>query len=139
MSKHIGSCSCGEVEYSFEGDPINAVFCYCSECQKLTGSDKWFGVWVPTGKFQFTKGEPSVFTRIGDSGKEMNQHFCSKCATTLCTEVTIGNFYSVSGSSLSAESSFLPKMAIYTASAPSWAVLPEDIPKFDILPPGLGG
>ncbi|WP_438273022.1 GFA family protein [Vibrio ostreicida] len=47
MKKHIGSCSCGDIEFYFENDPINSIFCYCKECQALTGSDKWFGVWVP--------------------------------------------------------------------------------------------
>jgi hypothetical protein len=30
-------------------------------------------------------------------------------------------------------------MAIYTASAPKWAVFPEGVPKFDILPPEMSG
>ena len=138
MSQYTGSCACGALEYSFEGEPINTVFCYCRECQKNTGSDKWFGVWVPINKFHFTKGEPSVFTRLGDSGKKMNHNFCSTCATTVCVEVAVGDFYSVSGASLRGNTSFSPRMAIYTASAPSWAVFPEGIPKYKVYPPGLG-
>ncbi len=138
MKKHAGKCACGNIEYCFEGDPINTAFCYCSECQKHTGSDKWFGVWVPVEKFEFTKGCPSIYTRIGDSGKEMNHKFCSNCGTTLAIEVTVGSFYSVAASTLN-ENTFSPNMAIYAASAPKWAVFPEGVPKFDVLPPGLGG
>jgi len=29
-------------------------------------------------------------------------------------------------------------LAIYAASAPGWALFPEGVPKFDILPPDLG-
>lgn len=138
MKTYAGKCGCGNIEYSFEGEPINTVFCYCNECQIHTGSDKWFGLWVPVDKLTFTKGTPSTFTRIGDSGKAMNHKFCSQCGTTLCAEVTVANFYSVGASTLLDSSGFFPKMSIYTASAPKWAVFPEGVPKFDQLPPDLG-
>jgi len=139
MEKHKGKCSCGKIEYCFDGEPINTAFCYCHECQTQTGSDKWFGLWVPVEQFKFIKGAPSTYTRLGDSGHEMHYKFCNDCATTLCIEVTIGNFYSVAASTLSDNNDYSPKIAIYTASAPKWAVFPEGIPKFDILPPALGG
>ena len=138
MKKYKGKCGCGNVEYDFEGEPINSAFCYCHECQIHTGSDKWFGLWVPTENFKFTKGIPSTFTRIGDSGKEVNHKFCSDCGVTLSIEVTVGNFYSVAASTLNDHASFSPAMAIYTASAPKWAVFPEGVPTFEILPPQFG-
>lgn len=138
MKKYIGKCSCGNIEYSFEDEPINTAFCYCHECQSHTGSDKWFGLWVPIEKFSFTKGSPATFVRIGDSGKEMNHRFCSDCGTTLCLEVTIVGIYSVAASTLNDSDQFSPNMAIYTSSAPKWAVFPEGVPKYDILPPRTG-
>lgn len=137
MEEYKGKCSCGNIEYCFQGVPINSVLCYCRECQTHTGSDKWFGLWVPVKQFKFTKGTPSNFTRLGDSGKDMNHKFCSECGTTVCVEVTVANFYSVAATTLN-NSSFSPKMAIYTASAPEWAVFPEGVPKFDVLPPEIG-
>lgn len=138
MSKYEGHCSCGNIEYYFTGEPINSAFCYCRECQIQTGSDKWFGLWVPIERFSFTKGKPVTFTRLGDSGQDMHHKFCRDCGTTVCIEVTVGNFYSVAAATL-IEHDFSPKMAIYTASAAKWAVFPEGIPKFDLLPPDLGG
>ncbi|MDW6002846.1 GFA family protein [Vibrio mangrovi] len=138
MEKHIGNCSCGDIEFYFNNDPINSIFCYCTECQSLTGSDKWFGLWVPRDNFKFTKGTPLSYMRVGDSGKKVNYHFCGTCSTVLCAEVTAGNFYSVSATSLK-DNKFTPKMSIYASSAPSWAIFPSDVPKFDALPPGMGG
>jgi len=138
LKKYSGNCGCGKIEYQFDEEPINSVFCYCKECQTTTGSDKWFGLWVPVDKFSFTKGNPKKFTRIGDSGKEVNLMFCSDCGTTLCAEVTVGKFYSVGASTLNEVNAFSPKMAIYTSSAPKWAVFPDGIPKYDILPPRMG-
>ncbi|MCF6202505.1 MAG: GFA family protein [Methylococcaceae bacterium] len=138
MKKYEGKCGCGNIEYDFEGEPINSAFCYCRECQTHTGSDKWFGLWVPLDKLNFTKGTPSTYTRIGDSGKDISLKFCSKCATALCAEVTVGNFYSVAASTIISPNKFTPQMLIYTASAPNWAVFPEGVLKFDVLPPGMG-
>ncbi|PCJ22045.1 MAG: hypothetical protein COB04_00900 [Gammaproteobacteria bacterium] len=139
MGISSGSCSCGEVEYSYEGDPINSVFCYCKECQISTGSDKWFGLWIPNDNFKITKGNPLTHTRVGSSGKDMNKMFCGTCGTTVCVEVVVGGFYSVAVSTLKAAGELSPKMAIYTASAPPWAVYPAGIPKYDTLPSNLGG
>lgn len=138
MKKYIGSCSCGDIEFCFENDPINSVFCYCKECQVLTGSDKWFGLWVPKDNFKFTKGTPSSYARAGNSGQEVNYQFCGNCSTTLCAEVRAGNFFSVSATALK-NNEFNPKMSIYVSSAPSWATFLGDLPKFDTLPPGMGG
>ncbi len=106
MKKYKSKCGCGNIEYCFEGEPINSAFCYCHECQIHTGSDKWFGLWVPIDNFNFTKGTPSNFTRIGDSGKETNHKFCGDCGTTLSIEVTVGNFYSVAASTLNDNGGF---------------------------------
>ncbi|WP_027706777.1 GFA family protein [Zooshikella ganghwensis] len=139
MGEYKGQCACGAVAYSIDGEPINTAFCYCKSCQVHTGSDKWFGVWVPKEKLTFTKGQPTLYTRLGDSGKDMIHNICGHCGTTLCIEVTVGNFYSVSASTLDNHENLKPNIAIYTASAPSWAVFPEGIAKYDVLPPELSG
>ncbi|MGB1092952.1 MAG: GFA family protein, partial [Oceanobacter sp.] len=134
MKEHVGSCRCGNIEYRFKEDPINSVFCYCKECQSLTGSDKWFGLWVSRENFSITKGTPSRYSRVGNSGKDVHYLFCDLCSTAVCADITVGNFYSVSANTLE-NNTFRPRMSIYAASAPSWALFPEDIPKFDVLPP----
>lgn len=139
MTVRNGSCGCGDLKYSVEGEPISTLFCYCKECQVHTGSDKWFGAWFPKEKFKITSGNPSIYTRKGNSGKDMNHLFCSHCGVMVAAEVTAGNLYSVGVSTLDKSDGLAPSMAIYTASAPSWAVFPEGVPKFDTLPPGMGG
>ena len=87
MSKYFGRCDCGNIEYEFQDNPINTVFCYCKTCQLHTNSDKWFGVWVPFNKFKITKGTPSSYRAIGDSGKETHRLFCGDCATSNWSQV----------------------------------------------------
>ncbi len=117
-----GSCGCGSLKYQIKGEPINSVFCYCKECQTLTGSDKWFGTWIPKDNFKITSGSPTIFSRKGNSGKNLNNLFCSDCGVNICAEVTAGNFYSVAVSTLDDIHNIKPTMSIYAGSAPSWAV-----------------
>ena len=131
---YTGRCGCGDIEITFTGEPINAVFCYCTDCQRDTGSDKWFGLWVPADKLEFSKGEPETFTRVGSTGKPVHKKFCGACGTTLCSDFTAGGFYSVAASILDQKNEFSPRMAIFTASAADWAVYPENVPRYDTFP-----
>ena len=139
MIVRSGCCGCGDIEYLVEDEPINTVFCYCRECQIHTGSDKWFGAWFPKEKFKITSGKPSTYTRKGASGKDINLLFCANCGVMVAAEVTAGKFYSVGVSTIEQSDGLLPSMLIYTASASPWSVYPEGVPKFDTLPPGMGG
>ena len=136
--KKYGRCSCGEIEYSYEGDPINIVFCYCKECQIHTGSDKFFAFWVPKKNFKLEKGDPAIFIRQGDSGKPVHHHFCRNCGVTAYIDVLAVDLVSIAAVTLDNSDSLVPKMAIYTTSAPKWAIFPENIHLFEKLPPGLG-
>ena len=136
-NKEHGQCACGNVKYGYEGDPINIVFCYCKECQIHTGSDKFFALWVPKNNFQVEKGKTLVYTRLGDSGKQMHHHFCKDCGVTVYIDVEVIDMVSIAVVTLDDSQNLAPKMAIYTASAPKWAVLPENIHLFEKLPPGL--
>lgn len=139
MSVKTGGCDCGQLRYSVEGDPMNTVFCYCRQCQIHTGSDKWFGAWFTPEKFKITAGTAATFSRKGDSGKAINHLFCADCGVNIGAEICVGNFYTIGVATLDEESHFTPAMAIYTASAPGWALFPEGVPKYDTLPPHLGG
>ena len=86
---------------------------------------------------QVEKGKPSIFTRLGDSGKPMHHHFCKNCGVTVYIDVVVVDMVSIAAMTLDNSENLVPSMAIYTASAPKWAILPEDIPLFEKLPPGL--
>ena len=35
---HEGGCLCGDIRYKTTADPVQTTVCYCTFCQKLTGS-----------------------------------------------------------------------------------------------------
>jgi hypothetical protein len=36
--RYTGGCLCGQVRYEAEGEPLYAGLCYCTDCQKASGS-----------------------------------------------------------------------------------------------------
>ena len=125
-----GTCSCGKVKFCVQGEPINAVFCYCKECQVATGSDRLYGVWFKPDKFTLIQDSLKEFNRNSDSGGEVTFKFCESCGTTVCGDSTCG-IVTVAGATLDNTNGIEPKMAIFTKSAPKWALLPTDIPCFE--------
>lgn len=134
MSKS-GGCQCGQVRYEVTGEPMNQLFCYCSGCQSLAGGDKWFGIWYSPDNLTFTGKETKTYTRKGSSGNDVHVHYCPDCGSTICLNITVGNFFSIAAPSFDSSESFAPKLAMFVESAPKWATLPTDIPVFDTYPP----
>ncbi len=135
-----GSCQCGQVQFEFTGEPINQVFCYCTDCQKRTGSDQWFGIWVPSENFRFTgESEPAVYTTQDDAGGNIHCYTCPNCGVSLSVEFSRAGFHTVAAACIDGNEEFKPKLAIFTSSAPKWAIVPTDIPVFDKLPPEMSG
>lgn len=93
---------------------------------------------MPKENLTFTKGNPSSFSRTGDSGKRVEHLFCGNCGIALGGFTELGNFYSLAASVIEKGAELSPAMLIYTASAPDGTIFPDGVPKFDRLPPGLG-
>ncbi|GAD98202.1 predicted protein [Paecilomyces variotii No. 5] len=82
-----GTCACGNVAFTYSGDPALTVLCHCSDCRKWTGSAFSSNVAVPTANFSITKGKPKIWTRLGlVSGKEHPHFFCGDCGTNLYSQ-----------------------------------------------------
>lgn len=71
-----GSCHCGAVKFTAEGEPGKVIECNCSHCSRK-GFLLWF---VPRGDFALTEGEDALSTYTFN--KHTIQHrFCSRCGT----------------------------------------------------------
>lgn len=135
MTKHkTGGCHCGEIRYQFSDNPLNAVFCYCKDCQKASGSDKAFSLLLKVDSLEITKGNPSIYTTIAKSNNELKRYFCPKCGSTLFGKSEALGIIGLAVGNLDNSDEYEPKMAIFTKSAPKWAVIPEDIPNFPESP-----
>lgn len=132
--KMTGGCACGEIRYQFKEEPLNAVFCYCKDCQQATGSDKMFSLLLKIDSFEVTQGNPTMYKTIASNGNELERYFCPKCGSTLFGKSKSLGVVGLAAASVDDSHDYQPKMAIYTKSAPKWAVIPENLPQYPESP-----
>ncbi|KAK7740870.1 hypothetical protein SLS62_010967 [Diatrype stigma] len=78
-----GSCFCGNVRISYEGEPVAKAICHCSDCRKITGTTYSTNLIVPTAGFRVTAGTPKTVAKTADTGNTVTSHFCGDCGSTL--------------------------------------------------------
>ena len=140
MSK-TGRCYCGEVTYSFEGEPVFKAECHCRECQYIAGGAPAFVMGVPEAGFTYTQGQPRQFTR-SDIDNAVTREFCPNCGTHLLTRPpqahNMGLVMLKVGTLDEPASYGGPQMVIYCREKQSFHILPEGVPAFDTVPTGIG-
>ncbi len=129
-----GGCLCGRIRYEVIGEAMAAACCYCTDCQRRTGSDRYLSLWLKEGAFRLSQGEPKTYARGSDSGHGRVHHFCGDCGIHLYILAEPKNIVSLSVLSLDEPLGFDPALAIFTASASPWTRLPADIPCHERMP-----
>lgn len=139
-----GGCACGRVRYRLSGEPIFVNNCYCTLCQKQTGSTSVVNAFFETGALDLLSGEVTRHVVKAGSGGEHAILRCSACGTALWShypglgELGLG----VRVGTLDDPGAVHPDAAVFIAERMPWVTLPEGIPSFDayykpseVLPP----
>lgn len=80
--KVTGACHCGQVQIQAEIDADKVFVCFCSDCQKLSGTA--FRVVVPaTLGSVAVQGEVAHYVKTAASGRLRAQGFCPKCGSPM--------------------------------------------------------
>ncbi|MCL6729004.1 GFA family protein [Sphingomonas hankyongi] len=80
---HEGGCLCGDVRYTTSAEPVRVTVCYCTFCQRLTGS-AYLVEPIFRREDMEVRGAPKAYERRSDgSGKIVKVHFCGRCGTSL--------------------------------------------------------
>ncbi len=81
---HVGTCFCGAVEVTVEGDPAGMGYCHCRSCRSWSGGPvNAFSLWPPAA-VKITKGEANVGTF--NATEVSYRKFCTKCGGHLMTD-----------------------------------------------------
>jgi len=74
-----GGCLCGAIRYEAEGPPSSINLCFCTQCQRQTGSPLPAFLAVPAANLRLVQGEPTSFR----SSARATRRFCGRCGTPL--------------------------------------------------------
>ncbi|KRD73084.1 MULTISPECIES: GFA family protein [Sinorhizobium/Ensifer group] len=83
-----GQCHCGYVTYEAEIDPGDVAICHCTDCQQLTGSAYRVTAGTARENFRLTGGEPKLYTKVAENGRQRLQFFCPNCGSPIYTTGT---------------------------------------------------
>lgn len=131
-----GQCHCGAIRYRAEVDPEGAFLCHCADCQAMSGSAFRWIIAIPQADFELLAGEPKIYVKLGDSGRESHQYFCGTCASPLYA-LTPGNepqIYRLRLGTAEQRGALVPRMECWTRSRQDWSAKLPDSRKIEQNP-----
>ena len=112
---------CGAITYEAEVDPDRVALCHCPDCQTLSGSA--FRVVAPAlpGGFKLLRGEPKIYMKTAESGRQRTQAFCAECGTPIHSgDAKNTKQFSIRVGIVHQRAELLPKRQVWCRSALSW-------------------
>lgn len=133
---HEGGCLCGQVRFTIDAEPLGARMCWCRDCQRIASGSPTVNVLFPEAAVHYT-GDLTTIDLVADSGHSVRRGFCPKCGAQMYSKTLADPPppMRVRAGTLDDPELCPPTSAIWTDSAPSWAPIPEGMPRFPKGPP----
>ena len=135
MSKsYPGSCFCGAVQLTVEGDPAGVGFCHCGDCRSWAAAPvNAFSLWKPE-QVRVTKGADQIAT-YKKTDRSLRK-FCKTCGGHLMTEHPHWNLVDVYAATIP---SFEHKAGIHVHYQETVLPMRDGVTKMKDLPKEMGG
>jgi hypothetical protein len=135
MTKIEGGCLCGAVRYTASAEPLVVRACWCRVCQYFAAGNATINLAFPSDAVTFT-GELRDYPSTADSGHRMHRRFCPACGVHVTSEAEERpHLVIVRAGTLDDPALAAPRGVIWTKSAPSWARIDPELPRFEGQPP----
>jgi hypothetical protein len=129
-----GSCQCGAVQLTVNTEPLLTYACFCSSCQKRTGSAFSMGLIVPVDSLR-VEGELTAWSRTSDTGQVNTRYSCAACGNIIYGVDDSGmNLAKLQAGLLEDTSAVEPEVYLFARSKQPWVALPEKARPFDTQP-----
>jgi hypothetical protein len=130
-----GRCACGSITAEIAGEPVATRQCWCSQCQQLAAGGPTHNAIFRAADVTL-RGELATNGYIARSGNTLTRSYCGGCGTPVLAQSTgRPQFRTIRFGFLEPGHGLAPRMAIFTAEAPPWAVLDPRLEQFAGMPP----
>lgn len=126
-----GSCLCGSIRFSIDGELRSVRHCYCANCRKFSGTAP--ATWAMAQSGELTVSHPHPPVGRYNSGKGI-RCFCQTCGSPVWFEPL--DYPSIVGIPLGVIDDFggpppRPEMHLWVQSRPPWCEIGDDLPQHD--------
>jgi hypothetical protein len=130
----LGRCLCGQIVFQIKSpSPFGINSCYCTDCQKASGTSHFLSVFVRRQDLSIQARKDGLpikidkYQKTADSGRKIDICRCGECGTRLWHEpLAVPWICFVAGGLLDDNSWVIPTSAIYTEKANSGVIFPKD-------------
>lgn len=132
-SKLSGSCLCGKVSYTANGEAQRFFHCHCKRCRKASGTGHASNLFLK-GTLQWESGEELVKSYKVPEAERFSNTFCGNCGARLPRFVEEFDMVFIPAGSLDVEPGFAPQARIFAGSRASWSCDLTELPTFEEYP-----
>ena len=129
MSDLTGGCQCDHVRYRVTAPPLRLNLCYCTDCQRQSGSAFGMSLVIDPGALQIESGNVKTFELTADSGRKKTCGFCPECGVRIFNRTAA--LCSVKAGTLDNPLALQPDAQYWTRSKPAWLPVSPDLPAYD--------
>lgn len=124
-----GSCLCGGVQFTIQGDLEPIQVCHCQQCRKAQGTPFATNIPAQASAFQITKGSELLSGFESSPGKK--RMFCSRCGSPIFSRRDAApEVVRIRAGTLNEDLSCRPVAHFYTASKCNWWPINDGLPQF---------
>ena len=124
-----GGCTCGQLRYKVEVEPLIVHACHCRWCQRQTGGPHVINALYEAPNVQVTKGEVEPVTVPSPGGSGQVIHRCPKCRDAIWSNYLVtgegDSIRFLRVGTLDNPERIPPDVHIYTSTKMPWYVIPE--------------
>lgn len=125
-----GSCLCGAVRYTAQGNIERFYHCHCKRCRKATGTGHATNLFLK-GTLVWDQGEERIgFFKLPEAARFSNT-FCRQCGARLPRVVPELNAVMIPAGSLDDDPGCKPQARIFLGSRAKWSCDEAPLPGFE--------
>lgn len=124
-----GGCTCGQVRYSLESEPLIVHACHCRWCQRQSGGPHVINALYEATRIELLKGDVENTTVPSPSGKGQIIARCPMCRIAVWSSYHFGGMRErirfLRVGTLDRPDLMPPDIHIFTSTKMPWYVIPE--------------
>lgn len=131
---HRGSCLCGAVRFTVEGELHSPDACHCSQCRKHSGH-YFVSTDVPRSAVTIEGAD-----KVGwfQSSAKVRRGFCSVCGSSLFWDPLQRDWIGIAMGAFDTPTHTRIAVHVYMAEKGDYYEVADGVPRFDTIPPKPG-